>query len=569
MPLKRYNDFTDRRTCTVTLPDPTRTSVAAWLGDLPLANTAYSFEALAATLESFNGRIGLPPALRFELAELIRPAVLVVAQRAEAHFMDSSLPYPAEAASYLERGLGLHCELQLAYALPCLNPAFAGAPGKGGGQLGQALYRAFQQAGLVLLWTTQLYQQPDGEYWTLLYRLYGIAEAQNLLHARFEDAGEPESCRSVEDAFKRCLLFQLADSRRLRQREMTQAYALLGELGGTAYVGGNVAYNGSPAEFAVSLESGRPPLRARPLIDSKMPGLRFLCTHDLVRRLIAPDGTKGGAAGNARLDKSVALRIARSLGAEGKRRSRRWPEFGHCHYVIGLQGVLSVLSDFAPREESTPPGARPPSAAPDFGPTGVSPEVSFIVGAAESREEPKVNAATDPLSPPRLSAEKIWHHEPASAGRVPTVEIEGKLVNSGPQGYCVVWPAAAGARAKVGELIGLRAEKALFIGAIRRLEFTGGAWRFGVELLTPSARVVELGERASMPKAKALLLPIEPVLRAAPELLAPPGSVRAGGLVDVHSEGEVTRYRVRELLEGTPSFVRFGLVLAEDKPEPR
>lgn len=538
MSLNRNIDSTQSRACTVTLPDPARTSVSAWLRDLPLANTAYSFEALTGTLESFNARVGLSPVLRVELAELMRPAVLAVTQRAETHFLDSSLPYPAEAASHLKRGLALHSELQLAYALPCLNPAFAGPSAKGGGPLGQALYRAFQQAGLVMLWTTQFYQQPDEEYWTLLYRLYRIAEAHHLLYARIEDAGEPESCRSVEGAFKRCLLFHLANSRRLRQREMAQVYAVLGEWGGRAAVGPNVAHDGHPAEFALSLGSGRPPLPARALIDSEVSGLRFLCTRDLVRTLAASDGMAGGAAGTARLDRSVWPRIARSLGAEEKRRSRRWPESDRCHYIIGLPGVIAALS-------KTPAGEAPPS---DHSPTEPAP--ASPIGDFRSAAAP----------------EEIWYEAPAAAGKPAMIEIEGKVLNSGPRGYCIVWPATAATRTKVGELIGIRSGAALFIGVIRWLECSEGGWRFGVELLTPSARVVEVCGEAARPASRALLLPIEPVLRSAPELLAAPGTIQAGEVLSLGSEGAVTRYRMRELLEATPSFVRFGLLLAEPAP---
>lgn len=564
MSLNRNIDSMGSRTYAISLPDPTRTSVSAWLRDLPLANTAYSFEALAGALESFNGRIGLSPVLRFELAELIRPAALIVAQRAETHFLDSSLPYPPEAASYLKRGLGLHYELQLAYALPCLNPAFAGPAAKGGSPLGQALYRAFQQAGLVMLWTSQLYQQPDEEYWTLLYRLYRLAEANNLLHARSQDAGEPEPCRSVEGVFKRCLLFYLANARRFRQREMAQVYAVLGELGGSAYAGANVAYDGRPAEFAVSLGNGRPPSRARTLIDAEASGLRFLCTHDLVGTLMRADG----AAGKSRLDKSVWLRIARSLGAEEKRRSKRWPESDLCQYIIGLPGVIAALSS-SPAGEAFLPAAAGSGAEPvpahasaeaerESGGSGTDPE--------NGGQEPAPGSSFDGSQ--YVAPEEIWYEEPTAAGKPAMVEIQGKVLNSGPRGYCIVWPATAAARTKVGELIGIRSGEALFIGVIRWLECSGGGWRFGVELLTPSARVVAVCGEASGPKGMALLLPIEPVLRSAPELLVAPGAIRAGDVLSLRSEGVDTRYRTREMLEATPSFVRFGLLLADSKPPP-
>lgn len=553
---KKDNSPIGSRTPSVRLPNPTRRSVATWLKDLPEADTAYAFDALAALLESFNQQAGLSPALRFELAELIRPAALVMARRAETHFLDSSLPYPDDAASLLKKGLWLHYQLQLAYALPYLKPPSPGSAAQGGGPLGQALYRAFQQAGLVLLWTTQLYGQPDERYWLLLYRLYRVAEAQHLLDAEFEESGEPESCWAVEGMFKRCLLFYLANTRRFRQREMAQLYALLGELGGTAYLGCNVAHNGEPAEFAINLASGSPPLRAQVLIDSDVSGLRFLCTHTLARTLMAAGGTA-----KPELDKSILLRIARSLGAEDRRRSKRWPESDLCRYLIGLPGVVAALSE--PSADDTPlspeiqagpvanavPGhsSAKPAGRPPWKAASRSQNPGALVPSGERQSSKSTDAATDSAS---------------------VIEIQGRMINSGPRGYCIVWPASAAARTKVGELIGIRSGTGLFIGVIRWLECSRGGWRFGVELLTPSARVAEFRRKIYGPKERALLLPMEPALRSGPEILSAPGAFRTGDLLKLNVDGIAIYYGIREVLEATPSFLRLSLFVPEQRAEP-
>jgi len=78
-------------------------------------------------------------------------------------------------------------------------------------------------------------------------------------------------------------------------------------------------------------------------------------------------------------------------------------------------------------------------------------------------------------------------------------------------------------------------------------------------MYAPVADIVEVYDNASKPRGRALFLAADGVLRSSPELLALPGTAKAGATVRIHSGDGVASYWVRESLEGSPSFVRYAL----------
>lgn len=527
------------RTPSIQVPDPTRAEFAAWLAGLPLANTDYCLDALEATLESFNARPGLPPALRCELAELALPTANMLAERAKIHFLDAPLPYSATAGGYLARGIALHHELGTAYTLAAFDQAYSGPEAKHPDRLLAALYRALQYLGRELLWTAQLYQNPGHHYWPALYGLYQLAEAHHLLHARRDDGEEPEPCQTPAGQFIRSLLFATANTRRLRQRDMPVVFWLLGLSAGYAWLGEGAFHGGRLAEFFLDLGGHAAPLRARTLEGYDPAGLRFLFTRNLAQALAQIVQRPETVTLKIALDPAVLLRVARSLGGVDKRKSTRHSEADPCRCVAGLVPLAGALSGPAGRREAAKPGSH------SLGGTN-SWSVAGNAAWADSRPG-------------------IWSGAPEETepgGPAPTV-IEGRIVNSSARGCCIIWPSTPAAKTRIGELIGVwlgSAPEPGFIGAIRWLECGRAGLRFGVELLSPTVQTVRLYDTADKPKGRALLLPVDPVLRPAPELLALPSAVRSDEGIRLRSDtGETAGYWVRELREGTPSFARYAL----------
>lgn len=547
----------------VMVPEPTLSGVSVWLAELPLANTPYCFDAIEAALESFNHRPELPIWVRVELAELLRPMVLMLAQQAEARFLDAALPYAAEAERYIHQGIGLHRELGMGYVLAAFDAVGSSRRGRAENAQALALYRALEHWGQVLLWTSRLYRPVDEAYWLILYRLYRVAEARRTLDLVFDEMDEPAPCRTAGGVFIRSVLFAAANTRRLRQRDMGLVFKLLGQWVDRVGFGTEIVRDGQLAEIYIDVGGSLPPARTRLPNGFEVSEPRFLHTQSLANTLLEPEVVLGKSPH----ERAVLIRVARSLAGLEKRRYARRAESDRCGCVAGLPSLVAAL------------GGRPDCGPDDSAPSGAalelirerherSPSADGNIEARLSRSEVGLGKllASRRKGVAAVRAEDIWSvdQESAMAPEAVPVMVEGRIVNSSAQGCCIFWSAQPAARTKVGELIGLwlgTPERQLrFIAVIRWLECGKQGLTFGVELFAPSAEVVEIYDGASKPRGKALLLAADGVLRKGPELLALPGAVRQGGTVRVRAGGELAHYWVSEELEATLSFARYSLV---------
>lgn len=543
------------------VPEPSLSEVSTWLAELPLANTRYCFDAIEAILESFNHRPELQAVVRVELAELLRPAVQMLAQRAEARFIDAPVPYGADAEFYIAQGIKLHRELGMCYALAAFDAVVVGRRWRGENPQSLALYRAQEHWGQVLLWTSQLYRTVDEEYWMILYRLFRVAATRQALATVFDEPDEPEACRTIAGLFTRTVLFSVANTKRLRQRDMAVIHKTLGRLADQAWLGTEMVRDDQMAEFYFDLDSALPPARTRLSAHVEVSDPRFLHAHVLARTLLETETGTGEASYKTLHERSVSIRVAKILAGLEKRRYARRAETDKCWCVTKLSAVVAALSG-----------------ADGLGMEGVPQRAIEFELVKESHERHSGDKFETRVLRSELglghllskrkgtSAVDIWPGVPEGIlpKEKPHPPIQGKLVNSSSRGCCIAWPADPMAQTKVGELIGVwmgePAKRLRFIAVIRWLECDRSGLILGVELLGPSAQVVELYDSASKPMGKALLLPVDGILRTAPELLALPGGIKPGGVVRVgSSEDAVVSYWVREALEATPSFVRYAL----------
>jgi len=549
----------------VVLPDPKPKVVAAWLDELPLANLLYCFDAIEGALEYFNADLGIHAGTRLELAKLMTPVVSMLVEQAEAHFIDAPLPYHPKAEFYSSLAYRLQFGLGMAYALSAfeVKPS-SGWFGPSGNQPLTAVYRAFQHLGLAQLRVAQQYLTPSLEFWAMLFRLYYHAEAKGLLQKYYDEPSEPEACRTPLGLFKRSLMFDLASTRHLRQREMARAFELLGALSDHAKWGNNPAQDWHSAEFVIHLDQVRPPARNPPGSLPGGDGNRFLYTLDLVRMVerFAEDSRQGIGRDRHGLDEVVLDSIARNLQGIQKRKADRKLLDTACRCVVGLNRLIAALSQ-PDRFWGQPPASKSAPKAKPSRPLDIMPERDLDTEEIDLRSEitlPKL------LRRGQITREDIWIavEDKWKGGVTAGTVVEGRIANAGIHDYCIVWPMGKVAEIKVGELIGIRDEgHALFIGVIRWLHCGEGRVRFGVEMLTLAGEVLEVLDSNMKPVALGLLLPPEAGLRETPELLTLPGKVHPGAAARVGDGSEGQFYRVYSLIKNAASFSRFSLTPAK------
>jgi hypothetical protein len=557
----------------IALPGPTPPAVETWLGELPLANTGYCFDALLALLRALNAKPGLPAAIRLALADRIRPDVVMLAQRIEDQFLDAALPYPPDVAYAAWAGRELYRELGNLYSWSCPESRPLAALWRGGNQpCLTAAYRALQSWGLALLRTAQLYRAPDPAFWPDLYRVFREAEARRVLSIRFDDPEEPLACRTPLGQFKRVLLFAMADAGRHRQRDMRTAYQLLGELADEADLDLTPVLDQRHARFCLDPSRPHGPARLHPPV-TPMPAERFLFIDRLLHHLLEKHPEQhDDLVGNATLRTRLRLYLAKSLFGAAHRRSERLPLRRECRLFVGFQDVLHAVCPAARRasgNDPAPPRQPPPRL--ELVPLDINAWDNCQPGERDPRNDAVIERIL--LDSWGCPQEDIWSEEEAGNGLEPFLADEGaacEIVNIDPHGYCVLWRDQGGHHVQTGALIGLAEERRFpHIGVVRWLMQGEDGLRLGIELLSPNAEPVQLWDGLGHVKGKGLLLPALPPLRSEPELLLPPSGFHGGALLQLAGKTVRACYRLGKIREATFCFTQFSLIPAPEQMELR
>lgn len=542
------------------LPAWDRATVRAWaerLADVPLEGVV---PALRAVLQVDEADAGPQRKRLLGRIELLREPLLDLLDRSRTRFLESPLPLGMQAETALRRGQLVHGELRDAYAAVC-----AGIESQELGELAViALFRALQHGGWLMLWESQGYRRPPAAYWLSLYRSFALAERLGLLAVPLSGTVAGEPCSTAENQFKRALLFFLANPRRFRQREMAGLFAKLGECAHWARIEADAGSFGQRACFILRLDCDGPPLAGRFHSEDAPGDRRQLLTEEVARGLLEMAAAAPTQPERQDWSPSTLIRAARSLGAAERRRYSRWPETRECRYVVGLRGIIL----------STPEDARPrPQRAATSPDLELVPLDGFLGGApraiGESLPRHELGSlgttaatgskpATERARPERVFEPQIW--DPAGAGPAEAESFHGRLLNSGPNGYCVFWPQPPLAKIAVSELIGLWGESRPYIAVVRWLENTAEGLCFGVELLAPRWSVVAISNTNAQNLGHGVLLPADPVLRRLPELLALPHLTHEGEILRLRFRRGSADYRVRSVFESTPIFTRLAVV---------
>lgn len=550
---------------TVTVPKPD--ALKTWLENLPLANSDFCFDAVLTILRRLNTHPDIPPATRLELADILRPDVMLLAQRTEDRFLDAPLPYTTENARQAETGTALHRELARLYAAACAeNRALSLWPGHNPNLM--AAYRGFQHYGLTLLRTAQLYREIDREFWAELYRLYRRVENQQLATERLQDPEEPSACLTPLGQFQRALLFEMADYYRYRQRDMRTIFAILGELGNESDWHHHPTLDGQPARFYVDLDSRRGPVRIHGACQAQ-PSARFLFINRLTRKLLDKSlPQRSDLLGKTSARTRLPMHLAKSLYGTTQRKSARLPLNQKCLLFVGLNNLVRVLSP--------PPPPRTDNKAPAIKPMKIDwtkrsglellPMENNLFGRIPEREL-RTDAVIERILMDHTShMEDIWDDsDPLTLQR----GAEGELLNTNSHGYCVLWCDQGNPHIQVGALIGIaEQQRPPYIGVIRWLMVVERSLRFGVELITPQAEVVQIWDNTQHSKGKGLFLPPLKGLRPAPEILVSPSGFHGGALVHLRGTETQDSMYLGKIREATFSFTHYALLPGQPEMEP-
>ena len=332
-----HHDYTDP---TVEL-DPVR--LQAWLADLPLMNIVETVRLVSSALAALNEQ-KVDLSLRFRCMEVYRPTILRLFETVDPlHIRQLSLSRNQRQ----ETIAGASClfnSLADGYKLVVL-----GSQGSAGTLTGNAINRAVDALGYVLLDRFRFYQEASPGPVAELHQLYRFARRQGLLDASLPN-DEGQDGPDTSSLYKFSMLLLLADAERLAEGEISLMADVLREHAAKSMIVQSNSWSGDGAGlFVLDLLDGNPPAACSGLTSPVTAGDPYLL--DIGKLLKSLRERQADIPERVRQSSPEAIILARIspvdrgafMRSEQRRRDGRW--ISVVHGLENIHGFLLQSSD--------------------------------------------------------------------------------------------------------------------------------------------------------------------------------------------------------------------------------
>ncbi|MGE3105406.1 MAG: hypothetical protein AB7F83_06225 [Lysobacterales bacterium] len=435
-----------------------------WLQSLPLANGLSAARTLLQAVGQSNAS-RMDGMQRLSALEMLRASVSQMVAQIDRQVIGSAFPLPQA-----KQQLGVQaCEFHQALALGYRMAAYELCQPEGkvgflkGKTVATALVRAASHHGEQLLRGYFLYSVPQAGVWQHLHDLYRFGQQVELLDKSVDDPLLGKLGRTLQQVYAHAVLMALCNPFRLSQKEMIDAFAATRIWAADCRVEPRANANA----IGLAMDQDRGPGYVPEDRDyGELPQHSFDVT-DLLRSIdrdltlstglssVITLRAKGGEPVN--LAPEFVQRLLAAWRPVADRHFSRLPAGHYLDTLVGLHGIhyhLAGLTEF----EQFVRDIRGPG----------------IVMTERDKSASWMNALGDSARP---------------------VALRSKVLDQGLGGYRLEWGQESGAKARIGELVGLAAvgddrdtEREWMIGAIRWLRFGGsGRVQAGVELLARAA----------------------------------------------------------------------------------
>ena len=199
----------------------------AWVSHLPIANVGETSRLIFQTLRDFN-RTVMPSRRRLQSVEHFRAPLSYISTNLSKHYLGSGFPLSDKAYRIAVLNRELHSGMATAYkaAIVDLLVENQGKPDRK--LLVQAIHRAMSYLSRAILLSVLVYDPYPKRIWRELHVLHRLAARYGVESITVEDSSEArEKSSTVDEAYRRCLLFSLASPYKMRQKENILVYDTL------------------------------------------------------------------------------------------------------------------------------------------------------------------------------------------------------------------------------------------------------------------------------------------------------------------------------------------------------
>ncbi|GLQ30618.1 GTPase [Litoribrevibacter albus] len=560
----------------LTFCDANVRSLQAWVDGLPMTNIGETSKRLYHAIIELN-RLHLTPQVRYQLLELLRPAIYFISRALGKHYLQQPVVMPEKPLKIANLAQALQAHLAAGYKIAIAQGLELSNNEKHRKLLAFCSHRAISDLGRTILRAYQLYRPTPANTWSEIHQLYMLAENRNLLDYRVID--KPNCKRdhtTITDAYLRICLLGTAKPNQIRQQELTKTYDALENW--VDYV--KVC---SPEEkhalFVAQLTNDAPPIYRIKATSASKDLQRGIETQHLVDLLNQQSNLpEKSDEFFIQIPQDIGPNLLQHLtiawGRMTERGFARAPAHGSMELLIGLASVHFHLAGERTLHEQLGQdietvvlgGSDNPFLQSKVGRSNVGNGTdawsnAFDAGGGAMPNMDGISMDSINFMPNQLADEE---RERIKKHQAPIHIID--TLDTSPGGYCLRWSSDVPLKAQSGEIIALRENQhqgwsIAVVRWIRHINQKGTM--MGVELLAPSASpcAIRLIQKSGTMSEflHALLLPELAAIGKPMSIIAPRLPFKVGNKVMVNLAGKTSQYQLNKRLTATASFNQFQL----------
>jgi hypothetical protein len=429
-------------------------------------------------------------------------------------------------------------ELADGYALFCQDDAFKGDEYYTIEEKTSILSNGIQAMGRSLLYIFQTYTKPVTNFWHRCFQFYRHAQLNRLTDSEFNPGA-----RTIDNAFKRVLVFALSNTNQFSPSEMRTIYDLLGlyaENTGLLKSVPQKKFKGIPS---IHLRGNSPPLISNENSENPDPDRLYIATVIVASNIL--EATYDKRTHYVPTDRLMLLRLAKTLTLNEQRKDPREPAEGNHLGIMDFDNIINFLRSKEIEQQNflAQAGYFDPSRP------GELRELNFEITPTDGKHPANL------ISQPTFQVEftdtsEIWKNNQ----QTPPHKTNMHLVDKSPKGFGLLWTDHH-VRPKVGSIIGIM-NKNLTIGLIRWLAQSKETGMFmGVELMGENASFVKVSNPGyPNNEVYAILLPGREATKQPTSLILMNKDFRPNEFIFIHKNHRNARYRLTKQLHLT-SFI--------------
>ncbi|MBV1872628.1 MAG: hypothetical protein KUG83_08795 [Gammaproteobacteria bacterium] len=507
-----------------------------WLDNLPKGNTGETAKKIHVILDEI-GRLKTTTNNRFELLELIRPAVLNLFPSLNKHYLKQPLILPPKGAKVAAITQSILLRLITGYKVVLAESFNEIKQSHARRNIKISLHRSITLSTLRLMHNYQLYTITPKAVWHDIYQFYTITEHYKVAE---EEVGELKSSTektSLKHEFLRAIMMAASSPNKLLQSQITEVF------NATAYWAKLVEIDpesNPPCLYYLDLLSDTPPSYHNWLGSDRDSQLRNIHFGVLVKELEKLKNHQ--SSDDINLPKGITpyllTHLCTSWSNSTQRTFTRTPQEGNVEVTVGFSASHYYIS--GEMEFSTfVRGGKPELLAQNDRNMFLNPSHNPLAPVPSDQEKSsgdiwslKYTAPITPISNSSDSdsttkTEKALQ-DFADTKMHPFQSSSCGVVDTSPCGYCIEWTGEITGQLRNGELITVKEELQNYwqIGVVRWInQISAHSARIGLELMAPHGqtggaavihkkgpigdyiRVIQLPEVASIGQLSTLLTP--------------------------------------------------------------